>query len=193
MKFLVIHGKGSSPEKIGWLIDPLKEFGEVYAPEFDLEVKEGVEKALKINFDCIAGHSRGGLIALITAALKGTCVISISAPSDRIRQLKYSSTFPKDTIQYRNYLDLLKIPEEELKKYSAINYANKIKKALLIHGERDEIVEKEQSKLMCEEIGRNGGECELHIINMRHSPGKSNEKEIKEIIQRWINTKIFSK
>ncbi|AWR96428.1 prolyl oligopeptidase family serine peptidase [Acidianus sulfidivorans JP7] len=191
MRSLVIHGKGSSPEKVEWLAKPLRSFGEVIVPEFELEVKDGVRKALSYNFDCIAGHSRGGLIALIAAAIVGSCVIAVSAPSDRIRQKNYLSKFPEGTIQYKNYQDLLKIPDQELIQYSAINYADKLKKVLLLHGDKDEMVEKEQSITLCNEIKKNNGNCTLYIIDMKHSPPKSKEKEISAIIENWIKNTIL--
>lgn len=186
MKSLVIHGKSSTPEKVEWLAKPLRKFGEVVVPNFDMEVREGVEKALAYDFDCIAGHSRGGLIALIAGAIKGSCVIAVSTPADRLRQRRYLSKFSEDTVQYKNYQDLLRIPEEELAKYSALNYVDRLKKVLLIHGERDEMVEKDQSILLCNEILKHGGSCTLKLFDMAHSPPKSKEKEIGEIIEKWI-------
>ncbi|ARM74908.1 alpha/beta hydrolase family protein [Acidianus manzaensis] len=191
MKSLVIHGKGSSPGKVEWLANPLRKYGDVQVPDFDMEVKEGIEKALSFDFDCIAGHSRGGVIALIAAAIKGTCAIAVSAPADRLRQKQYLSKFPEGTIQYKNYQDLLKISDDELKEYSAITYARKLNNVLLLHGSKDEMVEKEQSINLCNEIIKYGGKCELKIIDMKHSPPKSKEKEIYEIIQNWINNNIL--
>lgn len=186
MKSLVLHGKGSSPDKVEWLAKPLREFGEVIVPDFEIEVKEGVEKALSYDFDCIAGHSRGGTIALISGALKGTCVIAVSAPSDRRKQREYLSKFPPGTIQNRIYQDISKLPEYEFE-YVPLNYADKLKNVLLIHGDNDEIVLKDHSILMCEEIKKHGGNCELHIIpGMKHTPLGQQYSIIWEIIEKWI-------
>ncbi|QPG51219.1 S9 family peptidase [Saccharolobus solfataricus] len=186
MKSLVIHGKNSSPEKVEWLAKPLRKFGEVIVPEFEIEAKEGVEKALTYDFDCIAGHSRGGLIALIAAALKGKWAIAVSAPSDRRKQKEYLSKFPPGTVQYNIYQDLMKMPEYELE-YSSLSYADRLKKVLLIHGEDDEMVLKEHSITLCDTIKRMGGDCELHIIpKMKHTPLGQQYQTIWSIIEDWI-------
>ncbi|MBB5254392.1 alpha/beta hydrolase family protein [Sulfurisphaera ohwakuensis] len=190
MRSLVIHGKGSSPEKVEWLAKPLRSFGEVIVPDFEIEVKEGVEKALQYNFDCIAGHSRGGTIALIVGALRGSCVIAVSAPSDRRKQKEYLSKFPQGTIQHKIYEDLIKLPDYEFD-YSPLKYADKLKDVLLIHGENDEIVSKEHSIVMCEEIKKYGGNCELHIIpNMKHTPLGQQYSTIWNIIENWIRKRL---
>ena len=191
MKSLVIHGKGSSPEKVEWLAKPLRKYGEVMVPEFEIEVKEGVEKALTYDFDCVAGHSRGGVIALIAGALKGTCVIAVAAPSDRKKQREYLSAFPPGTIQNKIYQDLLSLPEYEFD-YSPLKYADKLKNVLLIHGEEDEIVKKEHSIAMCEEIRKHGGNCELHIIpKMKHTPLGQQYSIIWNIIDKWIKENVL--
>ncbi|AWR93567.1 alpha/beta hydrolase family protein [Acidianus brierleyi] len=191
MRILVLHGKGSSPDKIKWLSKPLEEFGEIIVPDFDYEVKEGVEKALKYDFDCIAGHSRGGTIALMSSALTGKCCIAVSAPSDRVEQMKYLSSFPQDSIQYRNYLDLSKISIEDLKKYSPINYADKLHNVLLIHGKNDNIVSPTHSINLCNKIKENGGKCELYLIEMKHSPPMDKYSELAGIIKKWVKTQIY--
>ena len=183
---LVLHGKGSSPEKVEWLAKPLRQFGEVIVPYFEIEVKEGVEKAITYNFDLIAGHSRGGTIALIAAALKGKSVIAVSAPSDRRKQKEYLSRFPPGTIQHKIYEDIKNLPEEEFE-YYPLKYADRIKNALLIHGENDEIVLKDHSVILCEEIKKHGGNCELHIIKgMKHTPLGQHYKLIWDIITNWV-------
>ncbi|BCU71037.1 alpha/beta hydrolase family protein [Stygiolobus caldivivus] len=188
---LVLHGKGSSPEKVEWLAKPLRQFGEVLVPEFEIEAKEGVEKALTYNFDLVAGHSRGGLVALIVAALKGKNVIAVSAPSDRRKQREYLSRFSTGTIQNKIYEDIKDLPEEELD-YYPLKYAQKIKNALLIHGENDDIVLKEHSIILCEEIKKYGGKCELHIIKgMKHSPLGQHYKVIWDIITDWVKVNSY--
>jgi dipeptidyl aminopeptidase/acylaminoacyl peptidase len=191
MKILVLHGKNSSPDKIRWLTKPLEEFGEVISPEFDYEVKEGVEKALEYSFDCITGHSRGGTTALMVSALTGKCCIAVSAPSDRVAQMKYLSSFAPDSIQYRNYLDLSKIPIEDLEKYSPIRYADKLRNVLLIHGKNDNVVPLTHSINLCNKIKENGGKCELYLLEMKHSPPMDKYSEIAGIIKRWVETQIY--
>ncbi len=188
---LVLHGKGSSPDKVAWLAEPLRDFGQVVSPPFDYEVREGVERALQVSFDLIAGHSRGGTIALVVAALTGKPVIAVSAPTDRVKQLEYLSKFPEGTLQHRNYLDLLKIPREELAKYSPINYAGKLKKVLLIHGKHDEMVLPSHSVELCEKVKEEGGDCELHLLDMRHSPPAHAFKEIRDIVVSWVKTHLY--
>jgi len=192
MKTLVIHGKGSSPDKVEWLAKPLRKYGEVTVPEFEIEVREGIEKALTYDFDCIAGHSRGGTIALIAGALRGTCVIAVSAPSDRKKQREYLSTFPPGTIQNKIYQDISSLPEYEFE-YAPLKYTDRLKNVLLIHGEEDEIVLKEHSIVMCEEIKKHGGKCELHIIpKMKHTPLGQQYSIIWDIVDKWIKENTLS-
>lgn len=192
MKSLVLHGKGSSPDKVEWLAKPLREYGEVIVPEFEIEVKEGVEEALKYDFDCIAGHSRGGTVALIAGAIKETCVIAVSAPSDRRKQREYLSKFPPGTVQNKIFQDISRLPEYEFD-YAPLKYANKLNNVLLIHGEDDEIVLKDHSIVMCEEIKKYGGYCELHIIpKMKHTPLGQHYSTIWGIIEKWIREYVLN-
>jgi dipeptidyl aminopeptidase/acylaminoacyl peptidase len=192
MKSLVLHGKGSSPEKVEWLAKPLRQFGEVLIPEFEIEAKEGVQKALTYDFDLIAGHSRGGLVALIAAALKGKSAIAVSAPSDRRKQKEYLSKFPPGTIQRKIYEDIKNLPDEELEWYP-LKYADRIKNALLIHGENDDVVLKEHSIILCDEIRKYGGKCQLYIIKgMKHSPLGQHYNEIWKIITEWVKVNNYA-
>ncbi|BCU66980.1 alpha/beta hydrolase [Sulfolobales archaeon HS-7] len=188
MKILVIHGLNSSPEKIEWLSEPLRKYGEVYVPKVDEEIMETVEKYSSFNCDLVAGHSRGGASALILGSKKVIPVIAVSPPADRLLQLHYLSTFPSGTPQHRNYEYLSSLGEEYLRNTSPINYVKGLKDVLLIHGTRDDIVQQRQSEILCEKIRESGGRCQLQIIDMKHSPMRSQYKEIDNIISEWLNS-----
>jgi dipeptidyl aminopeptidase/acylaminoacyl peptidase len=191
MKALVLHGRNSSPKNVEWLASPFREFGEVIVPEFDVEVSEGIRISLSYDFDVIAGHSRGGLVALIAGALKGKPVVAVGAPADRRRQFEYVSKFPPGTFQARIYEELKSLPKEE-REVSAFNYVDRLTNVLLIHGEKDPIVEPRQSLDLCEALKRAGKKCELHVIqNMGHSPSGETVEVVQEIIRAWIETSVL--
>ncbi len=186
LKILALHGKGSNPAKIKWLTEPLKEFGQVDAPNVEMEADEFLNEFLNKEYDLVAGHSRGGTYALLYAANKGVPVIAVSAPSDRILQLNYLSSFKQGTFQKNAYEDLKNLSYEYLKRTSPIAYADRIKKALLIHGTKDETVPLEQSKKMCEAILKSGGSCNLHELEMKHTPPASLYRTVNKIIKDWV-------
>ncbi|MEM1860311.1 MAG: S9 family peptidase, partial [Metallosphaera sp.] len=114
MHSIVLHGKGSSPSKVEWLSVPLKRFGTVEVPNFDYDVEQGLEIVLKTDFQLIAGHSRGGTVALLAGARRGVPVIAVSAPTDRLLQLEHLSKFPEDSEQGKLYRYLSSFPREKL-------------------------------------------------------------------------------
>lgn len=187
---MALHGKGSDPAKISWLINPLKTFGDVYAPKFDGEASEFLNSFLNKEYDLVAGHSRGGTYALLYSAFKDKPAIAVSSPSDRVLQAEYLKSFNEGTIQKNLYEDLIKIPKEYLIETSPIKYAGRIKNVLLIHGSEDNIVPVQQSKNLCEMILKTGGKCKLYIIKMKHTPPPSSYKEIKKIIENWVNDNV---
>ncbi|MGC8599731.1 MAG: alpha/beta hydrolase family protein [Nitrososphaeria archaeon] len=190
MKILALHGKGSDPAKIAWLISPLKIFGDVDAPYVDIEANEFLKSYLKTEYDIVAGHSRGGTYALLYSAFKGKPVIAVSSPSDRLKQSEYLKGFQPGTVQKRLYEDLQKIQKEYLAETSPINYADKIKNALLIHGSEDDIVPVQQSEELCKKIVDSGGKCRLYVIKMRHTPPASRYSEIHKIIESWVRDNV---
>ncbi len=190
MKILALHGKGSDPAKIAWLTTPLKIFGEVEAPKIDMEARDFLNSYLNKEYDLVAGHSKGGTYALLYSAFKGKPVIAVSSPSDRVKQAEYLNSFSEGSVQKSLYEDLKKIPKEYLIETSPLNYADRIKKALLVHGDEDNIVPVQQSKELCERILKAGGKCELYIIKMRHTPPASRYAEIQRIIENWVKDNV---
>jgi len=187
---LALHGKGSSPEKIGWLTGPLYRFGEVIAPQIDLEVDRALDVVSGFKFDLVAGHSRGGTVALLAAARHGVPVIAISAPTDRIMQRMHLCSYPDGTVQKKLCIEQYGYSESYLRSTSPINFADKIKKALLVHGTKDEIVPVMQSRMMCSRIKESGNGCTLLELSMKHTPPKSLEKQLSEAIIEWIRNDI---
>ncbi len=186
MNILALHGKGSSPERIKWLTDPLSAFGNVIAPQVDMEVEESLQIAKKYSFDLVAGHSRGGTVALLAAAERKVPVIAVSAPSDRLMQRMHLCSYPEGTVQRQLCREQENLSESYLKSTSPINFADRISNALLIHGKHDDIVPIAQSIMMCSRIKGSGGKCELVELMMKHSPPKSLEKELSRAIKEWI-------
>ncbi|MEM0097612.1 MAG: prolyl oligopeptidase family serine peptidase [Conexivisphaerales archaeon] len=186
MIILALHGKGSSPQKIKWLIEPLSQFGKVVAPQVDMEVNQALDFVGKYSFDLVAGHSRGGTVALLAAAKRSVPVIAISSPCDRVMQRKHLCSYPDGTIQKMLCKEQENYSENYLELTSPINFASKINDALLIHGNHDEIVPISQSRIMCSRIKENGGRCALVELEMKHTPPKSLEKELFRAVEEWI-------
>jgi Putative esterase. len=69
MRAIVYHGRGSSPEKVDWLVEPLRGLGyEVVAPSIR-DVADAYEIGLSsLPVGVAAGHSMGGTAALLLAA-----------------------------------------------------------------------------------------------------------------------------
>ncbi len=186
MIILALHGKGSSPDKIKWLTEPLSQFGDVIAPSIDMEVNQALELLKEYNFGLVAGHSRGGTVALLAAAMRGVPVIAVSAPSDRLMQRMHLCSYPDGTVQKRLCREQDNVSESYLKSTSPVNFADKISSALLIHGKQDDIVPIVQSRIMCLRIKENGGKCNLLELMMKHSPPKSLEKELFKAVKEWM-------
>ncbi|MEM0169460.1 MAG: prolyl oligopeptidase family serine peptidase [Metallosphaera sp.] len=186
MKSIVLHGKGSSPHKVEWLSNPLRTFGQVDTPDFDYDVEEGLRIVLSKEFDLIAGHSRGGTVALLAGAKKGLPVIAVSAPTDRLLQLEHLSKFPTESEQGKLYKYLSTFPNERLIETSPITYAKDLRNVLLIHGEKDEVVPKIHSEVLCEKVKESGNRCDFVVLEMRHSPPKHLYNKIERIVLEWV-------
>ena len=188
MHSIVLHGKGSSPSKVEWLSVPLKRFGTVEVPNFDYDVEQGLEIVLKTDFQLIAGHSRGGTVALLAGARRGVPVIAVSAPTDRLLQLEHLSKFPEDSEQGKLYRYLSSFPREKLLETSPIAHASSLRNILLIHGKGDDVVPIIQSERLCDKVREAGNSCEIVKLNMRHSPPKHLYGEIENVIVNWVNS-----
>ncbi|WP_240938883.1 alpha/beta hydrolase family protein [Metallosphaera hakonensis] len=186
MYSLVLHGKGSSPSKVEWLWKPLMRFGTVEVPEFEYDVEKGLEMVLDKDFQLVAGHSRGGTVALLAGAKRGLPVIAVSAPTDRILQLNHLSKFPQDSEQGKLFKYLSSFPQSKLIETSPVTYASSLRNVLLIHGEDDDVVPIIHSERLCDEVNKKGNNCILIRLKMRHSPPKHLYGEIDRIIHDWV-------
>ncbi|WP_287690068.1 prolyl oligopeptidase family serine peptidase [Metallosphaera javensis (ex Sakai et al. 2022)] len=186
MNSIVLHGKGSSPSKVEWLSTPLRRFGTVEVPDFDYDVEQGLEIVLRKDFHLVAGHSRGGTVALLAGARRFVPVIAVSAPTDRILQLEHLSRFPEDSEQGKLYRYLSTFSRERLIETSPITYASSLRNVLLIHGENDDVVPIIHSERLCEKVREAGNECNMVRLNMRHSPPKHLYREIEDIVVKWV-------
>ncbi|BBG24166.1 alpha/beta hydrolase family protein [Sulfuracidifex tepidarius] len=190
MRCLVLHGKNSSPEKIKWLTDPISKFAEVESPFVDMEVSEIVEKFRHENYECFAGHSRGGTAALILGSIRPSVVIAVSSPTDRKLQLDHLSKFPDDTPQSSLYKDLSKV--RDLDSSSPINYVEGLKNSsiLLIYGDSDQIVPRRHGEVLCEKLAN----CRLEIVKgMKHSPMGQQIGQINRIISEFLKYYVNSR
>jgi len=138
---LAFHGRGSTPDRIRWLIDALEAAGLVVeAPSYG-EVDEGYRIAVsRLPIDVVAGHSMGGTVAMLLAAKhpdEVRCVISIAGPVDRLEQLRYM----KERGLNRLASEVEALGIEKLIETSPIKYlSERTPPILYIWGDRDDIV-----------------------------------------------------
>lgn len=208
MKALVLHGLGSSPEKINWLIGPLIALSlEVASPTYR-DFEDGLNKVNEIlgniNEDfIIAGHSMGGTIALLTAstARKIACAISVSGPTDRLAQIRWLLAGEPGSIRRRTYEELARIDsrqvtEEFLIKTSPINYLKpNLPPMLLIHGTNDELVNIQQVENYYEKAKALGNIVELIRVEggMPHTPrGGKDIRVIARAIEDFVRKRCLS-
>ncbi|MEM3276821.1 MAG: S9 family peptidase, partial [Metallosphaera sp.] len=119
-------------------------------------------------------------------AKKGLPVIAVSAPTDRLLQLEHLSKFPTESEQGKLYKYLSTFPNERLIETSPITYAKDLRNVLLIHGEKDEVVPKIHSEVLCEKVKESGNRCDLVVLEMRHSPPKHLYNKIERIVLEWV-------
>ncbi|WP_054844276.1 alpha/beta fold hydrolase [Vulcanisaeta souniana] len=207
MKALVLHGLGSSPEKINWLIGPLIALSlEVASPTYR-DFEDGLNKVNEIlgniNEDfIIAGHSMGGTIALLTAstARKIACAISVSGPTDRLAQIRWLLAGEPGSIRRRTYEELARIDsrqvtEEFLIKTSPINYLKpNLPPMLLIHGTNDELVNIQQVENYYEKAKALGNIVELIRVEggMPHTPRGKDIRVIARAIEDFVRKRCLS-
>jgi len=197
----VIHGFGSSPEKINWLTGPLKSLNlEIITPTYR-DFEDGLHKINELiqsandNF-IVAGHSMGGTIALLAASTlnKVACAISVSGPTDRLAQIRWLLAGEPGSIRRRTYEELMKIDskqvtEEFLMRTSPINYLRpSLPPILLIHGTNDELVNIQQVESYYEKARSLGNVIELiRIEGMSHTPRGKDIRVIARAIEDFIH------
>ncbi len=200
MKALALHGFGSSPEKINWLIGPLKSLNlEVIAPTYR-DFEDGLNKVKELlegtnDRYVIAGHSMGGTIALLTASTvdQVACAISVSGPTDRLAQIKWLLSGEPGSIRRRTYEELMRIDsrqvtEEFLAKTSPINYLRpNLPPILLIHGTNDELVSIRQVEDYYDRAKSLGNVIELiRVEGMPHTPRGKDIRVIAKSIESFV-------
>ncbi len=195
MKALVFHGRGSSPDKINWLIRPFREAGlEVIAPTIS-EVDDGLEIGAQVMRDSqgelvVSGHSMGGTVALLLAARmpsKVRCAIVVSAPVDRLLQLKYLEEGADGTPRRAIYEELRrKYPRDDyFIQTSPINYINDDTPPILyIWGTADEIVPRNQLTAIEAKARRF---AKVVVNGMGHTPRSQHLREISSAIRQFLN------
>ena len=200
MRALALHGFNSSPEKINWLIGPLRSLNlEVAAPAYR-DFEDGLNKVRELlegsnDEYIIAGHSMGGTIALLAASTmdKITCAISVSGPTDRLAQIRWLMSGEPGSIRRRTYEELVKIDsrqvtEEFLIRTSPINYLKpNLPPILLIHGTNDELVNIRQVEDYYERAKSLGNIIEfIRVEGMPHTPRGKDIRLIAKAIESFV-------
>jgi pimeloyl-ACP methyl ester carboxylesterase len=118
---------------------------------------------------CIVGASYGGYAALAGAAFSPDlyrCAVSISGVSDLREMLKSrGKVFGKDSDLYAYWVKQIGDPDRDAARIDAVSPALHVDRitipVLLIHGDHDEIVPYEQSKIMKKALDKAGRGTEL--------------------------------
>ncbi|MCG2863077.1 MAG: alpha/beta fold hydrolase [Vulcanisaeta sp.] len=198
MRAIALHGFGSSPEKINWLVGPLKSLGlEVLTPSYR-DFEDGLNKLSELlkggEQYIVAGHSMGGTIALLAASTMNgiICAISVSGPTDRLAQVRWLSEGEPGSVRRRTYEELLRIDskqvtEEFLRRTSPINYLRPgLPPILLIHGTNDDLVKIDQVVNYYERAKSLGNIIEfVRIEGMPHTPRGKDIKVIANVIENF--------
>ena len=198
MRAIALHGFGSSPEKINWLVGPLRSLGlEVLTPSYR-DFEDGLNKLSELlkggEQYIVAGHSMGGTIALLAASTMNgiICAISVSGPTDRLAQVRWLSEGEPGSMRRRTYEELLRIDskqvtEEFLRRTSPINYLRPgLPPILLIHGTNDELVKIDQVVNYYERAKSLGNIIEfVRIEGMPHTPRGKDIKVIANVIENF--------
>ena len=126
---------------------------------------------------CIFGGSYGGYAALLAGAQHPElykCVVSVAGLSDLIADFRHEKSLGKDTERYKYWVKAIGDPDTQadaLKKASPITYAATYQPpVLLIHGDADNNVLPEQSRLMNAALKAAGKDVQLVILpNQGHT------------------------
>lgn len=198
MLAILFHGKGSSPEKINWLIRPFKELNFSIETPRIVEVADGVEIGSRIinsvqDYVVVGGHSMGGTVALLLAAKypnKVRCSVVVAAPVDRVIQLKWLEKGEEGSIRRALYNDIVsKLTIKDLEDSSPIRFIKEgYPPVIYIRGTNDDIVPPEHLDLLKEKARQYGFRLiELVIDGMGHTPRSQHVKIIDEFIRNNIS------
>ncbi len=191
MRAIVYHGRGSSPEKVDWLIKPLRDLGyEVAAPTIR-DVSDAYEAGLSLlPVDVAAGHSMGGTAALLLAARNPGmvgCVISVAGPVDRRLQLQWlESKGDKFSKRLANELAALGPLLDET---SPSRYIGRgMPPVLYIRGERDDVVPRAHVDVLVGLAEKFGFPVDVvEIAGMGHTPKGDEEREkVARVIANFV-------
>jgi dipeptidyl aminopeptidase/acylaminoacyl peptidase len=191
MKAIAYHGRGSSPEKIDWLIEPLRGLGyEVVAPAIR-DVADAYEIGLSsLPVDVAAGHSMGGTAALLLAARnsgKVGCVVSVAGPVDRRLQLQWLES-RGDKFSKRLAHELAALGSQ-LDETSPSRYIGQgMPPVLYIRGDRDDVVPRAHIDILVGLADKFGFHVDVvEIAGMGHTPKTDEEKEkIARVVANFV-------
>lgn len=135
---------------------------------------------------CIVGYSYGGYVALqgaVSTPELYNCVVSGAGLSDLMLSMKNEKKqHGKDSAVYKYFLKSRgdpKVDEEKLRNVSPVNFAERIvAPVLLIHGDEDENVDHEQSKVMNRALKKAGKDVEFITLKDEGHNGWSLDNEV---------------
>ncbi|MEZ0248405.1 MAG: alpha/beta hydrolase-fold protein [Thermoproteus sp.] len=191
MRAIVYHGRGSSPDRVDWLVEPIRALGyEVVAPNIR-DVADAYEAGLSaLPVAISAGHSMGGTAALLLAARnpgKVGCVVSVAGPVDRRLQLQWlESKGDKFSKRLANELAAL---GSQLDETSPSRYIGPgMPPVLYIRGERDDVVPRAHVDILVGLADKFGFRVDVvEISGMGHTPKTDDEREkIARVIANFV-------
>ncbi|MBP1448715.1 MAG: prolyl oligopeptidase family serine peptidase [Thermoproteus sp.] len=192
MKSVVYHGRGSSPDKIDWLIAPIREAGfEVVVPNIR-EVADAYEAGIReLPVDLAAGHSMGGTAALLLAARnpgKVGCVVAVAGPVDRRLQLQWlEGRGDKYSKRLANELASL---GPQLDETSPSRYIGQgMPPVLYIRGERDDLVPRAHVDVLVGLADKFGFRVDIvEVRGMGHVPKFEEERrKIADVVKNFLS------
>ena len=132
---------------------------------------------------CIVGGSYGGYEALYAAAREAKtfrCAVSLDGVSDLVSDLKSSKRYGRDSVAYHYWLKSQGDPETSEARMVAHSPVNMAKDwstpLLLIHGDADQIVSVDQSRMMRRALQFAGKPVQyLEVKGMGHGPSTDDE------------------
>lgn len=175
-------GRDGDASGLAWLAESLRAAGAAVLPVSygdgryvadDVPVARAAGEALRATLGLsapvvVAGHSRGGTVALLAAAAGGwDGAIALSATTDQVRLVEGLAAFAPS--RYRTMIAARRAtPAEDPGYYAATSPLLQASSfdcpVLLVHGTLDLVVPHDHTLWMQEALDAAGGEVELHLV-----------------------------
>ncbi len=203
---ILLHAYNQTPEDVRFYAEKIAEKGiVVFAPKYT-DASDGVivavnairklKNASNIDEDRIGlfGISLGGTMALLTSTQEEVAfVIDGAGWVDLAELYRFLSKYPPNTPQkiiVDTIESALDTPEENPEMYrlsSPINYVDQMTgKILIVHGDKDNMVPLEQSKILYEKLKGLGKTVELKVIEGAGYLFKGYENRVVEAIIEFL-------